>query len=154
MSKELNLRGRHNGEDARQTQPKVDGRPASVAEIDKLYAKDRVRGLNHADGDGLVSVELHSYETRMQQPQALGDHDVNGRLPGYVNDVPLTGKRSFLRGAGRGGEDQTFFDRGKLDPSNQPGRWGAGGGKLKASGQDIPSSPFSAAYRKGAGEGF
>src|ERR1700730_6253408 len=87
------------GEDRRRTEPKVDGRPLSPKEIDALYKKDRVASnLNTAGGDGLVSKELHSYETRMQQPQALGDHDVNGRLPGYHNDVPLTGKRSWLRG--------------------------------------------------------
>jgi hypothetical protein len=141
MAKELNLRGRHNGEDKRQTQPKVDGRPASVSEIDALYKKDRVAdNLNTAGGDGLVSKELHSYEIRMQQPQALGDHDINGRLPSYDNDV------APRRRGGRQGSERATFDHGKYDLGDKPGRCAKGGGKCEATGQDISESPFSAAH--------
>jgi hypothetical protein len=136
------------GEDKRRTQPKDQG-PYSVAQIDALYKKDAIKSnLNTDGGDGLQSKELHDYEIRMQQPQALGDHDVDGRLPDYLNDVPEGDWRRGRRGAHKsGGAGYPCFDQGKLDPGNQPGRWAKGGGKLKASGKDETKSPFSRAHK-------
>jgi hypothetical protein len=60
-----------------------------------------------------------------------------------------------LRGSGiRGATAKPDFDHGKYDLGNKPGREAKGGLRNTASGQDAKSSPFSAAYRRGAGEGF
>jgi hypothetical protein len=57
----------------------------------------------------------------------------------YSNDVP---ERSWLRGGGEG--HRPNMDRGKLDPSSVPPKAATG---LKATGRDIPKSPFSAAHK-------
>jgi len=46
----------------------------------------------------------------MQKPQPAGDHEIDGRLPDYSNDVPLTGRRSWLRGGGKQGAGHLDFD--------------------------------------------
>jgi len=100
--------------------------------------------------------------TRLTKKQWLApDHQANqdvedfhdkAKAPGfngYDNDVP---EKSWLRGGGEG--HRPNMDVGKFDISNKPDRVAPGGGRNKASGQDMHKSPFSAAHRKGAGEGF
>jgi hypothetical protein len=126
---------KHSDNAQRRTRP-ADVPALSVKAINNLYAKNRLRPNMRADDH--------------EAPQELGDRN-NLRAPNYHNDVPLTGERSWLRGGGRGGEDNPCFDTGKLDVANKPPRPPKG---LEASGADCTRSPFSAAYRKGLGEGF
>jgi hypothetical protein len=129
-------------QDARRTTPS-DHKPYSPSEIDRLYRKDRIASnLNVDGGDGLMDKRLHDYEVSMQQPQRLGDHNVDGRLPDYLNDVPTLGRRAWLRGHGKAGSGHLDFDH-----VGNPGS-AKGGSRLKATGQDISESPFSAAYIK------
>ena len=172
MAKELNLTsGRKSGEDKRRTQPKDVG-PPSPAEVAALYKKDRVHSsLNDRDGDGLSTKEQHAREVKSQKPQDPMDQHDNG-LGRYDNDVA----DGWLRGSGlKAAEAKPFFDsysnkavlrERTTDPKaglngSRPERSAvkapgpAKGGKPNtASGQDCKSSPFSSAYRKGAGEGF
>ena len=115
----------------RRTKPR-DIPALSPRAIDNLYSKGRVRPRE-------MKAEDH------EAPQRLGD-PIN--LRGKLNDVP---ESSWLRGGGRAGEDYACFDTGRLDPSSKPPKPAKG---LRASGADCTRSPFSAAYRKGAGEGF
>jgi hypothetical protein len=78
-----------------------------------------------------------------QRPQDAIDQ----RAKNYDNDLPLKGDRAWLRGGADGGCSRPTFDH-----SNGRGTQPAKG--LKASGADATKSPFSAAHRKGAGEGF
>jgi hypothetical protein len=158
MAKELNLRGRHNGEDKRQMQPKVDGKPLSPKEIDALYKKDRIApGLNVDGGDGLVSKAQHDREAGLQRPQFMedgyladtGDYNAStgrrteGKKGADSGEVP---EGSWLRGGGKQGAAHVGFDavgnpKGPKGPPNT------------ATGQDVPSSPFSAAAHTYSGEG-
>jgi hypothetical protein len=104
--------------------------------VDQLYKRGEYSPFPKTDGDGLVSKELHSYETRMQKPQALGDHDIDGRLPGYDNDVPIT---RWVRG-----KDATVKPGYVFTGNPKPAK---GGLKLEASGKDAKASPFSAAAK-------
>jgi hypothetical protein len=137
----------------RRTAPEHSG-PPSVREIEKLYKKDQIASnLNTDGGDGLQSKSHHDFEVKAQAPQPLGDEATNGRLPDYHNDVP---EGSWLRGHGKQGAGHLNFDSlgrrgsGHRYPSCKPEK----GAPCTATGQDQTKSPFSAAYRKGAGEGF
>ena len=87
-------------------------------------------------------------------PDQHGNQFIEDRHgPKYHNDVS---QRSWLRGGEDGGLSRPTFDHmskshsGDLVHNPNPRR----GEKCTASGQDMPASPFSAAHRKGAGEGF
>lgn len=116
----------------RRTKPE-DHRPYSPKAIDAIYRKGKTI--------------TRPRDPEHQPPQFPEDQHAKG----YDNDVPLKGERSWLRGGGRGGEDRPTFDRGHFDNNSKPPKPASG---LKASGQDCSKSPFSAAYRKGSGEGF
>jgi hypothetical protein len=147
------------GEDKRRTVPKDQG-PYSPKEIDRLYAKDKIDGHKHADGDGFFTKQNHA---------------IDGRLPTYDNDTPSTGRRGWLRGAdGNAAEGHLAFDSYSKKPplrdrdtqpdtgldGSRPERpavknsmgTASGGLKNTASGQDMKSSPFSKAHFVGRGE--
>jgi hypothetical protein len=129
----------------RRTYPADQG-PCSPAEIDKLYRKSQIASnLNVDGGDGLMDRKQHAFEVKIQKPQSPEDQ----RLPDYDNDVPLTGRRAWLRGGGKAGAGHLDFDSVGI-----PGPATGSGRSRMASGKDATKSPFSAAYRKGAGEGF
>jgi hypothetical protein len=120
---------KHSDNAQRRTRP-ADIPALSPKAINDLYAKGRLRPKMRAEDH--------------EAPQELGDRN-NLRAPNYHNDVPLTGDRAWLRGGGRGGEDNPCFDAGKLDVADKPPKPAKG---LTASGQDMQKSPFSAAYIK------
>jgi hypothetical protein len=125
---------RKSDESQRRTVP-GDVRPYSPARIDKLYAQGR---------ETVSRKEWH--HTEHQENQNPEDAHDNGRGR-YDNDT-----KGWLHGQGSvNGALLPTFDHGKLDPNNKPPKPATG---LKASGQDCHKSPFSAAHRKGAGEGF
>jgi hypothetical protein len=115
----------------RRTKPRVEGRPLSPRAIDRVYAET-----DYPLGRG---GKTHEH----QKNQFHEDfHDKN-----YDNET-----KGWVRGQGSvNGALYPSFDHGKLDPASKPPRPATG---LKASGTDCHKSPFSAAYRKGAGEGF
>lgn len=126
--------------------------------VNPVYERGRYspKGVNHADGDGLQTKALHDREVILQRPQFTMDghlgettsYDKDGRLkshnPGSIAGDTMRG----LRGGDQQGGGYSCFDH-----VGNPGM-AKGGGKLKASGKDEHKSPFSAAYRKGSGEGF
>jgi hypothetical protein len=119
----------------------ADHKPYSPAAIEKLYDKSDFAPLKNAGPDGLVSRKQHASEEAARGPQFV--EDKHGA--GYNPDVP---EKSWLRGGGKQGAGHMDFDAvGIPGPAK-------GGGRIRASGRDIKESPFSAAYRRGAGEGF
>jgi len=123
------------------TKPADQG-PLSPRAVEKLYDRSDFAPLRNAGADGLVSKKQHAYETSMQKPQPAGDHEIDGRLPSYDNDVPI---RRWVRS--NDATSKPHFDHvGNPKPAS-------GGGRNKASGRDIRESPFSAAHFKGRGEG-
>jgi len=125
-----------NSDNARRRTKPADCRPYSPARIGAIYRK------------GKSTPDLGGKGDAAQKNQF--SEDQHSRT--YNNDVPLTGDRAWLRGGGEG--HRPDLDRGKFDLGNKPDRSAAGGRPNKASGQDCHKSPFSAAHRKGAGEGF
>lgn len=95
---------KHSDNAQRRTRP-ADIPALSPKAINDLYAKGRLRPKMRAEDH--------------EAPQELGDRN-NLRAPNYHNDVPLTGDRAWLRGGGRGGEDNPCFDAGKLDVADKP----------------------------------
>jgi hypothetical protein len=119
----------------RRTRPE-DHRPYSPAEIEKIYAK----------GKETISRKNWLHEEHQANQFIEDKHQDNGRGR-YNNDT-----KGWLRGHGSvNGALYPSFDHGKLDPASKPPKPASG---LRASGQDMTKSPFSAAYRRGAGEGF
>jgi hypothetical protein len=121
---------KHTDEAKRRTRPE-DHRPWSPKAIDRLYAK------------GKESPSLGDKSDKAYRNQFVEDR----HGPGYENDT-----KGWSRGGDLGGDGRPGFDGGKLDIANKPQK--ARGPKCEASGQDMHKSPFSAAYRKGSGEGF
>jgi hypothetical protein len=122
---------KHDDNAQRRTVP-GDVRPYSPKRIDDLYAEGKTLPLGKRG------------ETHEHQPnQAPEDkHHAN-----YDNDC-----KGWVRGEGSiNGGLHPQFDHGKLDPNNKPPKVPTG---LKASGSNCEKSPFSAAHRKGQGEGF
>jgi hypothetical protein len=125
---------KHSDSAQRRTVP-GDVRPYSPKRIDDLYAKGK---------ETVSRKEWH--HTEHQENQFIEDHHDNGRGR-YDNDC-----KGWVRGEGSiNGGLHPQFDHGKLDPNNVPPKIPTGN---KASGQDCHKSPFSAAYRRGQGEGF
>ena len=123
----------------RRTAPEDQG-PYTPKQIDRLYRKSEIASnLNVDGGDGLVSKRIHAFEEAARGPQFKG---TDGHFPDYLNDVPIT---RWTRG-----KDAT--EKPGYVPTGNPGT--ARGAKIEASGRDMHKSPFSAAHRKGAGEGF
>jgi hypothetical protein len=91
------------------------------------------------DGDGLT--HNHTQEVELQKNQ----DPVDRQLPGYHNDVAL----DWRRGQGK----RQAEGRPDYDATGNPGS-AKGGSRCTANGRDCLDSPFSAAYRKGLGEGF
>jgi len=89
------------------------------------------------------------FNAEHQENQMVEDKHFDHGRGRYRNDVPLKGETAWLRGGGEG--HRPNMDRGKLDITDRPPKADRGN---KASGQDMPKSPFSAAYRRGSGEGF
>jgi hypothetical protein len=114
----------------RRTKPRVEGAPLSPRAIDRIYTdKDYPLG---------KTAKTHPHQ-KNQDPEDQHDNSKRGR---YDNDVP---EGSWLRGHGSvNGALYPKFDHGKLDPASKPPRPATGN---RASGQDIPASPFSAAHR-------
>ena len=117
---------KHSDNARRRTAPRVEGMPLSPKAISDIYRK------------GKTITQPHDPE---HQPPQFAE-DAHG--PGYHNDTS-----GWVRSKG---EDSTRdrpggFDHGKLDISNKPDRRAAGGSPNTASGQDMKSSPFSAAHR-------
>jgi len=115
----------------RRTKP-ADCRPYSPARIEAIYSK------------GKTTPDMGSKSDVAQKNQF--PEDAHG--PGYCPEVP---RGAWARGGDLGGNGRPGFDHGKLDPASKPPKPASG---LKASGQNCHKSPFSAAHRKGAGEGF
>jgi hypothetical protein len=99
---------------------------------------DQLDRILNDSNDSKIKPNMAASKTAQRNQFAEDRH-----APGYDNDVPLKGERSWLRGAGRGGEDRPTFDRGKLDASSKPPKPASG---LKATGLDCHRSPFSKAH--------
>jgi hypothetical protein len=113
----------------RRTLP-YDAKPPSPKEFDRVYNEGRHR---HPE---MNATKEH------QKPQF--PEDQHGRK--YDNDVPLAGPRAFLRGGDNGGTSAPWFDHQRIEQKR--------GERQRATGSDCNRSPFSAAHRKGSGEGF
>jgi hypothetical protein len=122
----------------RRTAPSAKPYDHEPLAVHKLYQRGEYAPFNKTGGDGLVDQKRHDFDVKIQKPQFAEDQ----HGPGYNPDVPET---SYLRGGGKGGESRPYFDRGKYDIGNQPGRQAKGGSRLEATGADCKSSPFSAA---------
>jgi hypothetical protein len=126
---------KHSDNAQRRTKPE-DHRPYSPKRVDALYAK----------GKETVSRKdwLGPDHQANQDPEDKHQDHRRGR---YHNDT-----KGWLRGHGSvDGALLPTFDHGKLDPASTPPKPASG---LKASGKNCERSPFSAAHRKGSGEGF
>jgi hypothetical protein len=122
--------------------PHVANRPPySPAQVEALYNK----------GKETVGRRewLHADHQANQDP--IDRHQDNGRWGRYDNDC-----KGYVRGAGGDATKDRpgGFDHGKYDIGNKPDRHAAGGKPNTATGSDVSQSPFSAAHRKGQGEGF
>jgi hypothetical protein len=138
MVKGLTRRGAFDG----RTKAAVSGKPHSPEQIDQFY--DRV--------PGWAGRHRPDMDQKAEKPSPADKHQANQdpqdfHAAPYRNDVPLTGHRAWLRGGGKQGA-------GHLDFDHVGNPKGPKGPRNKATGQDISESPFSGAYRKGAGEGF
>jgi hypothetical protein len=119
---------KHSDNARRRTKP-ADCRPYSPARIEAIYSKGKTLPLGKGG-------ETHEHQ-KNQFPEDRHDN-AKGR---YHNDVA----DGWLRGSGvEGAAARPTFDRGRLDPSGRPPKPATG---LKASGQDMTKSPFSAAHR-------
>jgi hypothetical protein len=117
---------RHEHDAPRRTKP-ADVGPPSPGRLDKIFNEGRRR-----------FPEMNATEEH-QKPQFVEDQ----RARGYNPDIPAT---RWARGGELGGSGRPHFDRGKFDIQNQPDRRAPGGSPCTASGQDVTSSPFSAAH--------
>jgi hypothetical protein len=114
-------------------------RPKSRSTTPEAIYSGRTRAPGASkDGDGLVSEARRKIETKLQKPQDRDGDGGEGRMPSYDND-----SKGWSRGGPSGGEERPHFDHGPVHGIPSPTR----GGKVKASGQDVTKSPFSAAGR-------
>lgn len=148
---------------AERTKPADQG-PYSPAKFDKWYNTGRASEFK--DGDGMSAPSLHACDVAEQRPQFMND----GHLVEVDDYDYSTGRRtpdkktSGFDSADTRGWVRSPGESARGYPGYDPNERGSGfrykscapekGGKSKASGQDEHKSPFSAAYRKGSGEGF
>jgi hypothetical protein len=116
----------------RRSSPVANGRPPSPEAVERIYSKGK-------ESPDLAQGDKRDLQ-KPQDPVEKRQKDYDGDVKGWANG----------QGAVKGGL-YPCFDRGKLDPSSVPPKQAPG---LKASGQDMTKSPFSAAYRRGQGEGY
>jgi hypothetical protein len=137
----MNVSGREVEFNSRARTKPADRGPYSPEAIEKLYDKSDDAPFRRAGPDGLITRKQHASEEAARGPQFVEDKHGEG----YNPDVPLDWRRG---GGAKHAEGYPGFD-----PVGNP-KPAKGGGRITGSGRDIKESPFSAAYRRGAGEGF
>ena len=120
---------KHSDNAKQRTRPAVDRGPRSVKAISDLYNKGKEYPLGKTPSAADVKAQKNQF------PEDQHDN-AKGR---YHNDTS-----GWVRASGEDGPGPCF-DHGKLDPSSKPPKPASG---LKATGQNMPRSPFSAAYIK------